>query len=138
MIFRRFQQIAFFVFLVEVFRALYGTGIFQPIEDYFVDLRERMTERILVIAIKMGGGLSLFAILLKVLLSIDPIYYLIFFTVLLIAHNSWTRLKKMGGEEFVVIDRDQTLDLLIEQEYEMIGMEEENQTVVEDEWTIVS
>ena len=126
------------VVLVEIFRTLYGTGIFQPIEDYLVDLRERMTERILVIVIKMGGGLSLFAILLKVLLSIDPIYYLIFFTVLLIAHNSWTRLKKMEEDEFVVIDRDQTLDLLIEQEYEMVGMEEENQTEIEDEWTIVS
>ena len=126
------------VVLVEVFRTLYGTGIFQPIEDYLVDLRERMTERILVIVIKMGGGLSLFAILLKILLSIDPIYYLMFFTVLLTAHNSWTRLKKMEEENFVVIDRDQTLDLMIEQEYEMVGMEEENQTKIEDEWTIVS
>ena len=98
-----------------------------------------MAERIFVIIIKMGGGLSLFAILLKVLLSIDPIYYLIFFTVLLIAYNSWIGLKKIKEEDFVFIDRDQVLDVLIEHEYEMVGIEE-NQSVkvAEDEWMIVS
>ncbi len=138
MIFRRFQQIAFVVVLVEIFRTLYGTGIFQPIEDYLVDLRERMTERILIISIKMGGGLSLLAILVKVLLSIDPIYYLVFFTILLIAYNSWYSWKKIQGDELIVIDRDQVLDLIIEQEYEMVGVEEEGSFSVDEDWEIVS
>ena len=136
MIFRRFQQIAFFVVLIEIFRSLQGTGIFQPVEEYLADLRERMTERIVVILIKMGGGLSIIAITVKILLSIDPIYYLMFFTALLITYNGWTHWKKIQDDEFVVIDPEQVLDLVIEQEYEMVGIEDNHSG--DGDWEIVS
>jgi len=135
MIFRRFQQIAFFVILVEVFRTLYGTGIFQPIEDYLVDMRERLTERIALIMIKVGGGLSLLAIFLRILLSIDPIYYLIFFTCLLIVYNTWGSWKEYQENEFVVIDRDELLENIVENEYIDVGkeyLEDED-----DDWEIL-
>jgi len=86
----------------------------------------------------MGGGLSLLAILVKVLLSIDPIYYLVFFTILLISYNSWNSWKEIQGDELIVIDRDQVLDLIIEQEYEMVGVEEECGFSVDEDWEIVS
>jgi len=133
MIFRRFQQIAFFVVLVEVFRTLYGTGIFQPIEDYLVDMRERLTERLALVTIKVGGGLSLLAIFVRILLSIDPIYYLIFFTCLLIAYNTWGSWKEYRDNEFVVIDGDQVLENILEDEYIDVGKEDVGKEYLEDE-----
>ena len=78
------------------------------------------------------------AIFAKVLLSIDPIYYLVFFTILLIAYNSWCSWKKIQGDELLIINNDQVLDLIIEQEYEMVGVEEEGSFSVDEDWEIIS
>ena len=137
MIFRRFQQIAFVVVLVEIFRTLYGTGIFQPIEDYLVDVRERMTERIILVLIKMGGGISLIAVVVRILLMIDAIYYLIFFTILLITYNSWGVWNKFQENEIVVIEADQVIDLIIEEEYVSVTGDDNNADEKVDEgWVI--
>lgn len=137
MIFRRFQQIAFVVVLVEIFRTLYGTGIFQPIEDYLVDVRERMTERIILVLIKMGGGISLIAVVVRILLMIDVIYYLIFFTILLITYNSWGVWNKFQENEIVVIEADQVIDLIIEEEYVSVTGDDNNADEKVDEgWVI--
>jgi len=138
MIFRRFQQIAFFVVLVEVFRTLYGTGIFQPIEDYLVDVRERMTERIILVLIKMGGGISLIAVVVRLLFMIDAIYYLIFFTILLITYNSWGVWDKFQENEIVVIEADQVIDLIIEEEYVSVTGDDNNADEKVDEGWVIS
>ena len=107
MLFQNLQRLAVVILLVEVFRTLHATGIFQPVEDYLEGLRTRITESLLLIAIKTGGFLSITMIAWRVLALIHPIYYLLFFTTLYILYIK--RNITLQHDDGVLLDKDEIL-----------------------------
>ena len=107
MLFQNLQRLAVVILLVEVFRTLHATGIFQPVEDYLEGLRTRITESLLLIAIKTGGFISITMIVWRVLALIHPIYYLLFFTTLYILYIK--RNITLQHDDGVLLDKDEIL-----------------------------
>lgn len=127
MVFQRLQRFVIFMGLIELLRALYGTGIFQPIEEYLVSLKRRITQKIFEIFIKVGTAISLFAVLVRSLMSISAIYYLTFFVTLFITYQSWIYWNSVREDQFDIVSEDEILEAIVNEEYVCLDTEIEKE-----------
>ena len=133
MLFQNFQRLAFVVLMMEIFRSLHATGIFQPVEDYLEDLRMRFTQGLFLIFIKAGGFLSVAMIIWRILAMIHPIYYLIFFTILYILYGNHNFFS--DSEEAVLLNKEEILEDILQSDWDIVSKEIELNRTDED-WQI--
>jgi hypothetical protein len=133
MLFQNFQRLAFVVIMMEIFRSLHSTGIFQPVEDYLEDIRRRFAQGIFLIFIKVGGFLSVAMIIWRILALIHPIYYLIFFTSLYILYGNHNF--SSVSEDAIVLNKGEILEDILQSDWDIVSKGVElNRT--DDDWQV--